>query len=354
MKVLHIANLDKFIPPFIGFLRENNLAEGHFFFTYGDLNKYQYTVLSDSYHANSDESTSLLAKIRYRYLKLLIFMYKADSILIHGLNDFNLILMLFLNPCLHKKINWVIWGGDLYEKDFLEKNTKSKEYILKQFIKSSVIKRIGYLISYLDGDVRYAREKYGARGKYKKCIMYLSNVFDSEYIRPNRNSENNELNILVGNSADPENHHYEIFNKIGSKENVVIIAPLSYGIKGYAQEVIVAGKNSFGNNFKPITQLMPIEDYNDLLNSVDIAVFNHKRQQAMGTTITLLGLGKTVYLRRDTPQWETLTSLGIALLDIDDFSFTVLSKYESEENMRIVKKEFSTESLIHQFSNLFS
>ena len=34
------------------------------------------------------------------------------------------------------------------------------------------------------------------------------------------------------------------------------------------------------------------KDYIQFLNQIDIAVFNHNRQQAMGTIRSLLGMGK--------------------------------------------------------------
>lgn len=47
---LHIALLDKFIPPFIDFIRKNFSDTNQKFFTYGDIEKYQYDIQSDSYH----------------------------------------------------------------------------------------------------------------------------------------------------------------------------------------------------------------------------------------------------------------------------------------------------------------
>lgn len=41
---------------------------------------------------------------------------------------------------------------------------------------------------------------------------------------------------------------------------------------------------------------MPFEEYLGLLAKIDIAILNHKRQQAMGNITTLLGLGKKYIL----------------------------------------------------------
>ena len=41
---------------------------------------------------------------------------------------------------------------------------------------------------------------------------------------------------------------------------------------------------------------MPFNQYLEFLGKIDIAIFNHRRQQGFGNAITLLGLGKKVYL----------------------------------------------------------
>lgn len=42
----------------------------------------------------------------------------------------------------------------------------------------------------------------------------------------------------------------------------------------------------------PIVDFMDFNEYINFLSTIDIAIFNHKRQQGMGNIITLLGMGK--------------------------------------------------------------
>ena len=48
--------------------------------------------------------------------------------------------------------------------------------------------------------------------------------------------------------------------------------------KEYGQKVIEYGKRLFKEKFKPILNYMSAEEYSKLLNSVQVAVFNHNRQ----------------------------------------------------------------------------
>ena len=127
--------------------------------------------------------------------------------------------------------------------------------------------------------------------------------------------------------------------------------PLSYGDKKHAQAVIQQGQQWFGDKFKPLTEFMPFDEYLTLLGTIDIAIFNHKRQQAMGNTITLLGLGKTVYIRNDVSQWRFFKNKNIVVGDVQKLSN--LDALNIENNQEKVKEYFSKEKLIEQLERLY-
>jgi hypothetical protein len=128
--------------------------------------------------------------------------------------------------------------------------------------------------------------------------MYPSNLY-KEYQVPAK--QHTGINILVGNSADPSNNHLDVLDKLEAhkNENIKIYVPLSYG-----NQVIAEEKKRFGDKFIPRTEMMPFQNYLEFMGLIDIAIFNHKRQQAIGNTITLLGLRKKVFIRSDVVQWQ--------------------------------------------------
>ena len=85
-----------------------------------------------------------------------------------------------------------------------------------------------------------------------------------------------------------------------------VICPLSYGnnVK-YKKDVMNAGKKAFGDKFFPIEEFMTIEKYKKTLSQTDIIIFDHWRQQAMGVTLTLLSLGKIVYVNSKTTSYKS-------------------------------------------------
>ena len=273
-------------------------------------------------------------------------MQQADKVILHGLFDIKLVLILFFTPWLLKKCYWVVWGGDLYVHQLGERNWKWK---IKEFFRRPVIKNMGNLVTYIEGDVELARKWYGAKGQYRECIMYLSNVY-KELDIPESISE--ITNIQIGNSADPSNNHIEALEKLlpYKDDDICIYVPLSYGDQIHAKKVTAQGKKWFGGKFIPLTHFMPFEDYLGFLGSIDIAIFNHKRQQAMGNTITLLGLGKKVYIRSDVTQWDFFQELGFEVSDISQIESTLSEsdKQSALSNSIKIKSYFSKENLLNQ------
>lgn len=251
-------------------------------------------------------------------------------------------------PWLLKKCYWVIWGGDLYS--YLDK--KNHSWNTKEYFRRKVIRNIGHLITYVEGDVDLARNWYNAKGKHHSCLMYPSNLYKKYDIKAKNNSS---LNIQVGNSADPSNNHIEVFDLLKNTKikDMTIYTPLSYGKNWYSNKIECAGYKEFGEKFQPLKKFMPLNEYIDLLSTIDIAIFNHKRQQAMGNIITLLGLGKTVYMRNDITSWKTLTDLGITLYPTEGDLNKLLPDDLAEKNKSIVASYFTEDRLNEQLKEIF-
>ena len=186
--------------------------------------------------------------------------------------------------------------------------------------------------------------------------MYTSNTLHQDI--PKLNSFNcNQLILLVGNSADPSNNHIDMFDKIlatGAVEQIKkIYCPLSYGDHKYGERVERYGHEVFGNMFIPLKDFMPLDEYNAILESVNVAIFNHDRQQAMGNTINLLGMGKKVFIKSGTSTWDLLNRLGITVFDVEDLEFSTLDAHSATQNWQNVKNYFNEDNLLAQLNNVF-
>lgn len=339
---MHLAVADKFIDPYIDMLRNK-------------LDSYQHLFLirqSDKFVVKPN-SNVILVDEQYNYfqacISYVIHLNCAEKIILHGLFDKRLILLLFVQPWLLKKCYWVMWGGDLYYCQI-----RSRGFWLDQFekIRRCVIKKIGNLVTYVKGDYLFAQQWYGAEGRYHECLMYSSNTFKE---LPLPEVEHNKVTLLIGNSADPSNNHDEIFYHLSQikDHNIKLVCPLSYGDSDYALKVAQTGKKLFGDAFNPILDFIPFNDYLTMLSEIDIAVFAHKRQQGMGNIITLLGLGKKVYLREDVTSCDTFAELGIRVFAIDDLNLTPIDSEVSNKNMQIIRDNFTDAVLVKGWKSIF-
>ena len=348
--ILHIASVEKFLPSFINFVNENFDEKKHQFLLLGNRSKHPLTD-----HSNVTVSAPTLIQTIKHYFIILKNLKKAEKIILHGLFDARVVILFSMMPWVLKKCYWVIWGGDLY---FYQRPKLRKRDKVKEMLRAFVIKRMGYLVTYIPGDVALAREWYGAKGEYRECLMYLSNIVDKQFIAnefEQKEPVNEAINIIVGNSADPSNNHIETLTKLADykEADIRLFVPLSYGDKKHAEKVISYGRQEFGEKFEPLTNFIPLNEYLNILRTTDIAIFNHKRQQAMGNTITLLGMGKTVYMRPDFTHTQFLSYLGITFYDVANFKLEKLDDEVATRNQHIIYKYFSKENLVKQLKYIF-
>jgi hypothetical protein len=333
-KILHVMILDKFLPPYIDFIDEHFGREGHHY-VFITSEKYQYGLTPEHkvefLHTDDDIFITLLA-----YMKM------AKKIILHGLWRDKVDVLLYFNQELLKKCYWVMWGGDFYFPE-----TKNK-------IRHEIIKKMGYCIPVTYGDFLYIQSNYCSSAKYCKCINYPRSIKINNLEIIHRESAN-QLRILVGNSATPTNRHVEIFNKLMKFKSIDIFVPLSYGDNSYMQQIMAEGKKVFRDNFYPLVDMMEYDDYLSFLNSVDIAIFNHSRQQAVGNIILLLLMGKTIYLSKDNNAYEMLKKLEIIFKDTVQLNYKIeqISLADKIHNQKVIMKNYSEERAFIEWSKIF-
>lgn len=342
-KILHIGSAEKFMPSFIELVQDNFDFNCHEFCLSKGMAEKDIQS-SNNIHLLANEKKSSRLK---HYTQVLIKMHQADKIILHSLADNTIVKLLFFAPWLLKKCHWVIWGNDLYTYKFGKQN---RRWHVREFYRRPVIKQMGYLVSYMQGDIDLAREWYGAKGKYKECLMYTSNIYKSVAVTPRANTA---INIQLGNSANSTNNHIEILEKLATftNEDFCVYTPLSYSDQNHAKKVIKRGHELLSDKFCPMTDFMLFNDYLTFQGTIDIGIFNNSRQQALGNIITLLGLGKTVYMRDNTSQWRLFKDKGLSIYNIQNLNN--LEYHYHEDNVALVKQYFSKETLRNQLSELF-
>ena len=224
---------------------------------------------------------------------------KSDKIIVSGVFTMQYVMM-FMGKDILNKTYWQFWGGD-YEVFNNEKIT------IKQKMRKKIVDRC---LSLAKGIVLLTHQEVDVFkkvfGKVYDCKMFAVPVPSGsgyEKILKKVRSQNPQMKrggkkrIIIGNSATVTNRHEKLFNKIANLnfKDIDLLCPLSYGNDLYRNEIVILGKRFFGDRFIPIVDYMEYDEYVSLLNSCDVGVYNHSRQQALGNISLMLHLGKKVY-----------------------------------------------------------
>ncbi|WP_170826804.1 TDP-N-acetylfucosamine:lipid II N-acetylfucosaminyltransferase [Flavobacterium caeni] len=149
-------------------------------------------------------------------------------------------------------------------------------------------------------------------------------------------------NILVGNSADPSNNHVEVFEQLARMDlsGRKVFVPLSYGgSANYRAFVIEKGVELLGDHFIPLSDFLKMEQYNAILDSCNVAIFNHVRQQAVGNIIVMGAWGAKIFINPKSTVYEFFQELGLTVFSTERLSATGLDSIEEEtwrSNRRIL------------------
>jgi hypothetical protein len=341
-KIVHLGRNGSIMNNFVKFINEHFEEEKHIFFLTGkNLNNF---------------SNVIDIKNKSDLIKYFFFLnnqiHKSNKIIIHSFDQSYLFFILLLQPWLIKKVYWAIWGWDLYSHDYLAKDLKTK---IIQKLKKIIFPKIKHFITYLEEEYLLAKKYYNIKdGYYHECIMYPSNLC-KDFSEINCINSNDTINIQIGNSASWSNNHLDIFDKISifRNENLKIFLPFSYGENNMYNEILNKGKELFKDNFIPLTKILPLIEYVKFQNSVDIAIFAHNQQEAMGNIITLLALGKKVYIKNSTTSWCFFKNMDIKVYDFENISIDLIDENIKRKNQQKIKDYFSEENYIKQLKKIF-
>jgi dTDP-N-acetylfucosamine:lipid II N-acetylfucosaminyltransferase len=347
-EIIHIHNDSPISSDFLDFMSNRFQDEDHKHFVLGHHNKYYKIHQINNYK----QVNNLLS-----FFDFFKSCFNSNSIIIHGFFSPYLLLVFLSNSVLIQKTFWMVWGGDLRSLE------KSKEGFIFQrllnnvivFIKIHLLRKLRGIVTYVKGDYEDACKKLGVNLDLFECIMYPSNIYKPVKTNTVKNSTS-PVNIQIGNSADSTNNHIEILNILVTckEKNIKVFCPLSYGLEEIRVEVIEKGKELFGNKFVPVTNFMSLQEYNEFQSNIDIAIFNHDKQAAMGNTISLIGMGKKVYLKNGTSQWNLFNELGVKIYDVQSFDLTLNEDTIEFNNVQKIKEYFSEENLAFQLQQIFN
>ncbi|WP_334125075.1 TDP-N-acetylfucosamine:lipid II N-acetylfucosaminyltransferase [Empedobacter brevis] len=225
-----------------------------------------------------------------------------------------------------------------------------KEYqIIKREEKLNNLKRVDYIGSSFEEEKQIQ----------SKILKFDRPLFDFWYyplevIVDMRTEINlNKGKVLIGHSGFSNGNHLDVVYKIKNYNlsNVEVIIPFSYGEKKY-MEIVKKEIASLKINVKFLEDFMPLSLYSGLLNDVKIAVFNNRRQQAIGNIITLIYFGSKVFLSEKNTFYQFLKRQNVLVYnyekELNDTSINVeLTENEMIFNQQKMIELFSEKKLLN-------
>lgn len=288
-------------------------------------------------------------------IKMLAKLKAAKKIVVHSLASPALLLYLTFSKKLQKKVVWVIWGKDLYFTKLLEK--KKFYHSIYEWFRVRSIKHIGTIVTILQGDYDRLVKWYDVSGKHIVCNDLYHYAVDTEIKEP-KDIEKEKKIILLGNSGSVTNRHIDALNKLKNCSNIdKIYCPLSYGgNEKYYGKVIECGKQIFGEKFVPLTDFMEKSEYEKMLDSVDVGVFNYNRQEGLGNIWLLMFMGKTIYLNSNTSTGEFFDEIGVEYIDfengLNNNEIQVLDKNSLVKNQRELSEKINIQCSVEKWREI--
>lgn len=151
--------------------------------------------------------------------------------------------------------------------------------------------------------------------------------------------KNGSIVIMVGHSANSSLHHIKYMKMLEhlKNQNLIILIPMVYGRMDYGEKVKQYAKKHWGEQAIIWQEQVSYFEYLQLLNLVDIAVFDSAQQMALGNIISLLSLGKTIVLNKKGTIYQTLQEKNIELhttTELERVSYDTLKCWINEERIK--------------------
>ena len=303
--------------------------------------------------------------------------YKSKDfsfVIVHFLNSRK---MRFINKYLDKNlpVYWIIWGNDTYNKmlyprgfELYDKESSYYKNIKKSFIgnffnkifnhfktkriENFILKRIDYIVTETTENDYDILIEYYPKLKIKpwrEFFYYPIEIILGDTLMQ-KHAEGN--NIQIGNSASITNNHeyaMRFLSKLNLGERKVIV-PISYsGNEEYKTTVKTKGKEYFGVNFMALEKFLPLQEYNQLMLSTNVAIYGNFRQEAVGNILISLYLGAKVFIPKTNPIYSWAQNLGLTIYELEKISQKdidePLDDALRENNRNILKKMYNKERL---------
>lgn len=264
------------------------------------------------------------------------------------------------------KVAWVFWGGDIYsrheeyDKFFapitnticqIRRIIKRKKTVVFNDIALRYFQRIDYCLTDEREEYEYASQFANKRFEY----LWYNYYSLEETIGSLLNEKCAGNNILIGNSANEKNNHFDILWKVWRNRKQLrnperkLIIPLSYGAPWVRGLIVNHWKKIFGDRVCCLETYIPRNEYNTLLLSCSTMILGYTQPAAQGNIITGLWLGMRVYLSEKNMTYQYFKRIGCVVYsiesDLEKYGYAPMDEKDVVQNRAVLKEWYSKENM---------
>lgn len=273
-----------------------------------------------------------------------------------------------------RELNWMVWGGDLYNLSSLDDQCyepitlqqyvkkdwsfKTKLYALKVWTTQQPYQQKAYakvknVLTWMREEYLYASTHLPLRADHK--FFFYENQFPynqlDALVMSDRKSE--RLRLIIGNSGSPTNNHLDAIAFLEQhKIEADLFLPVSYGDKRYINFLKRKATFKYGS-ISFMDRYMPFEEYLQFLSTADGLLMNTLRPQGYGNILMMMYLGKPVFFNAKNISLPDLTAAKIKWFSMEQIrSFEDVNS--QSQNKEAVVNLFSHDRLVGEYGELFS
>ena len=292
---------------------------------------------------------------RIGVFRMLLRVGKEDVLIVHSGRMNELFPILLLTPWLLRRTALMCFGGEtkVWERIASTEGLKSRLLHLAQRV---VVPRLRAVCTLTPGEYAGIRSVFGRGDNYRRAFMSSSGRQGRDVSAPQARDPKRAVTVVLNQSANAGGRHREALQWLGRfrDEAIRVICPVSFGGETEAEAIIQAGQEAFGEKFLPIRAKQPYDAYSRMIREeTDILVLNHLGQAGLGHLYMFLCMGKTAYVRSETPVYGFLHDLGFDIRasdSIPEMSFEEFQKPLTVEaarrNIRLFNAHLSTEASV--------
>jgi dTDP-N-acetylfucosamine:lipid II N-acetylfucosaminyltransferase len=274
-----------------------------------------------------------------------------------------------------QELNWMVWGSDLYNLAFVntplyEKLTKRylhRRWSMKSFLyrmkvsflhdryRKEAYSKVANVLTWMASEYDFARRHIPDLRAGHEFFFYENDMpyqlLDEIMLRQSFEAKEQPVYIL-GNSATLELNHLDAVAFM-EKEKVCadLWIPVSYGDWHYARFLKKNLSFYTGGTLRFIDEYLDFGQYLQLLNEADGLIMNNIRPQGYGNILTMMYLGKKIFLNDKNLSTPELDNAGLLWQPINQLRTT--RKMNWIQNKKVVTRLLSHDTLLKTYKALF-